>query len=177
VAIAMENGVDILVQGTLLRAGLFTGGKKAESALACSHRLDALCTHPRHQVKARARQAGGLQQRTQEVFVDIHGRGAGTGIERHQFARKENRIDLLARIAQGSHVGKQRMQHGRLGLLIATAQAHVGKMEGGKFFHCCKTFSVQPGLTESSNVDGEIIRRWSSRNKTLLSERIVPFFL
>ena len=57
---------------------------------------------------------------------------------------------------------------------IITAQAHVGEMEGGKFFHRCTSFSAQPGLTGDAQGKSHCLARQS---ETSLWTSIVPFFL
>ena len=135
--------------------------KKTQAGAPRGDRHATLPTAARQQVKACARRTGRLQQGPQQVFIDIGGRGGGAGVRRHQFARQEDRVDLRAGIAQGSHVLEQGMQHRCVGLLIATAQAHVGEMEGGKFFHRCTSFSAQPGLT--GDAQGKITPSWPGR--------------
>ena len=145
--VAVEDGVDILVTRALLRARVLIGGKEAEAGAAQGRAGNTLHAAARHQVETRAGHAGGLQQRTQKVFVDVDGRRLGAGIGCHQLAREENRIDLPARCQNGGHILIQGVQPHGLLLLIRPAQADIGDMEGGKFFHCCKTFTVQPNLT------------------------------
>ncbi|MGK5038933.1 hypothetical protein ACQ4WQ_01185 [Janthinobacterium sp. GB1R12] len=68
------------------------------------------------------------------------------------------------------------MQHHGLLLLISPAQTDIGDMKGGKFFHRCKTFSVQRNLTltHAGNIPGKITRFDGS--KTWLQTAILPFF-
>ena len=158
--VAMEHGVDILVVRALLGAGVLIGGEKTEARIAQRRRRDTLLSAARYQVVTRTGQAGRLQQGAQEVFVDIHGCRAGTGVGRHQLAREENRIDLLARRQDSGHILAQGMQHHGVLLLISPTQSDVGDMKGGKFFHRCKTLSVQRNLTEphAGNIPGKITR-------------------
>ena len=166
--VAVEHGVDILVVRALLGTGVLIGGEKTETRIAQRRRGDALRAAARHQVVTRTGQAGRLQQGAQEVFVDIHGCRAGTGVGRHQLACEENRIDLLARRQDSGHILAQGMQHHGLLLLISPTQSDIGNMKGGKFFHCCKTLSVQRNLTEphAGTIPGKITRFCSSKSRT-----------
>ncbi|NHQ94203.1 hypothetical protein [Janthinobacterium lividum] len=70
------------------------------------------------------------------------------------------------------------MQHHGLLLLIGPAQADIGNMKGGKFFHRCKALSVQRNLTVShaGNIPGKITRFRRSKRKTWLQTSILPLF-